>query len=386
MGKSLSQSFVDTVTIASGRRLLADHACKGLYLDLRPKGKSWRFRFTGVGGKLTSVTIGDATKISLEAARRKAHLLGFQKLSRSSVLSHEGSAVTYGGFVQSRYLPFAFSTKKAALWEEIIQRVHLLPVFADYPLHEINKGVIIEFIQSKQRAKYKAGSINRMISILKVTLSKAVEWEVGGLEISPAKGVKLLKDPPKLDRYLTPDEAKRLLDELRSNRASMLRFIIPFLLFTGARKREALDAQWKDIDWSNRLWLIPITKSGKPRVVPLSDQAMQVLKATKDELKQLGFTDTQWVFPNPDTGKPYVSVFHSWDRCRKAVGLDDVRIHDLRHSFASALVNRGMTLYDVKEALGHANIITTQRYAHLSPQRLRDAVRQAGEHYGEGMK
>ncbi len=385
MAQSLSQSLVDALSIQSGRRLLADSDCKGLYLDLRPRGKSWRFRSTGVGGKLISITIGDAGKISLEAARRKAHLLGFQKSSKP-VLPSSGAEVTYREFVHSRYLPYAFATKKAAPWEEIIQRVHLLPAFGDYPLHEISKGLISSFVMSKQQASYKAGSINRMISILKVSLTKAVEWEVGGLEASPAKGVKLLKDPPKLDRYLTPEEAKRLLGELRSSKAPMLRFIIPFLLFTGARKREALDAQWKDIDWANRLWLIPITKSGKPRVVPLSDQAIQVLNQTKSELETLGLGDVKWVFPNPDTAKPFVGIFHSWNKCRQAVGLGEVRIHDLRHSFASALVNRGMTLYDVKEALGHSNILTTQRYAHLSPQRLRDAVRQAGEHYGDGMK
>ena len=161
----------------------------------------------------------------------------------------------------------------------------------------------------------------------------------------------------------------------------MLRFIIPFLLFTGARKREALDARWNYIDMEAGLWTIPLSKSGKPRHIPLSTQAVAVLLRAKAAAGLMISDPCPWVFPNPLTGKPYTSIFQPWDLCRRSVGLAEVRIHDLRHSFASALVNRGMTLFDVKEALGHSNIATTQRYAHLSPERLRKAVQQAGEHY-----
>jgi len=80
------------------------------------------------------------------------------------------------------------------------------------------------------------------------------------------------------------------------------------------------------------------------------------------------------VFPNPKTGKPYVSIFYSWNTARKQAGLADVRIHDLRHSFASFLVNAGRSLYEVQKILGHTQIKTTQRYAHLSQDTLIDAA------------
>ena len=292
-------------------------------------------------------------------------------------------AVIYRDFVQSRYMPFARATKKSAHWEEIILRCHLLPAFGDLALHEIDRHKIMALVQLKKEKAYSSGSINRMLSILKVTLNKAVDWELGGLTLSPARAVRLLSDPPKLERTLSPDEALRLMREIRASGNSMLRFIIPFLLFTGTRKREALDARWRDVDFQQRLWTIPVTKSGKPRVTPLSEEALQILRETHKITGKLGLQD--WIFPNPDTQRPYVTIFHTWNRCRRAAGLADVRIHDLRHSFASALVNRGMTIYDVKEALGHANITTTQRYAHLSRDRLREAVRQAGSHYSELM-
>lgn len=88
-----------------------------------------------------------------------------------------------------------------------------------------------------------------------------------------------------------------------------------------------------------------------------------------------------WVFVNLETLKPFKSIDTSWYTARAMANLEDLRIHDLRHSFASALVNSGMTLYDVKEALGHSSMATTQRYAHLAPQRLLKAVSAAQHHY-----
>jgi site-specific recombinase XerD len=80
------------------------------------------------------------------------------------------------------------------------------------------------------------------------------------------------------------------------------------------------------------------------------------------------------LFANPKTGRPFVSIFCSWHTARSAAGLPALRIHDLRHSFASFLVNAGRSLYEVQELLGHADIRTTSRYAHLSRERLREAV------------
>ena len=239
-------------------------------------------------------------------------------------------------------------------------------------------------VQEKVAAGYKPGTVNRILANLKTILAKAVEWEIGGLEKNVARQVKSLRDPPHFDRFLTQAEAERLMAALKKSQSPMLRYIIPFLLFTGARKREALDARWDFIDLDQGIWTIPISKSGKPRHVPLSSQAIEVLRSAKTAARIMMADPCPWVFPNPLTEKPYTSIFQPWDICRRSAGLAEVRIHDLRHSFASALVNRGMTLFDVKEALGHSNIATTQRYAHISPERLRHAIVQASEHYGGG--
>jgi site-specific recombinase XerD len=92
--------------------------------------------------------------------------------------------------------------------------------------------------------------------------------------------------------------------------------------------------------------------------------------------------ESPYVFCNPKSGRAFTNIFNSWDKARERAGLKDVRMHDLRHSFASALVNNGLSIYDVKELLGHASINTTQRYAHLSQDRLAQATETVALHYG----
>jgi site-specific recombinase XerD len=91
------------------------------------------------------------------------------------------------------------------------------------------------------------------------------------------------------------------------------------------------------------------------------------------------------VFANPKTGRPYVSIYNSWDTARKVAGLKDVRMHDLRHSFASFLVNAGRSLYEVQKILGHTQVKTTQRYAHLAQETLLDATNAVAGLLGDAM-
>ena len=148
----------------------------------------------------------------------------------------------------------------------------------------------------------------------------------------------------------------------------MLKYIVPMLLLTGARKREVLNARWEDFDIDNRLWRIPFTKTGKPRTVPMSDGVMSIL----DTVPRIAGSAA--VFPNPATGKPYVTIHDAWHTARKRAGLEDVRMHDLRHSFASILINSGRSLYEVQHLLGHTQVKTTERYAHLQQDTLMKAA------------
>src|SRR5262249_38950142 len=109
-------------------------------------------------------------------------------------------------------------------------------------------------------------------------------------------------------------------------------------------------------------------KSGKPRAIALNAQALDLLRAIPRD------PDNPYILPSAVTGRPSASLFFPWDRIRKRAGLADVRLHDLRHSYASFLVNQGVSLYVVQGLLGHAHSRTTQRYAHLAHETLLDAA------------
>jgi integrase len=178
------------------------------------------------------------------------------------------------------------------------------------------------------------------------------------------------------------EQLQRLLAVLKTDKNRAVCSIVLFLLSTGARLNEALQAQWKYIDVDRRVWRIPATdsKSGKVRAVPLNDAALDVLSMqdTKD-----GF---EHVFINRQTGKPYTTIQKVWNRLRNTAGLGHVRIHDLRHQYASFLVNNGVTLYTAGQILGHSTPKVTQRYAHLSTATLQDAAATASDQISNAMK
>jgi integrase len=158
--------------------------------------------------------------------------------------------------------------------------------------------------------------------------------------------------------------------------------IILFLLSTGARLNEALQAKWENIDVERRVWRIPAanSKSGKVRAIPLNDSAVGVLDNldTKDKFEH--------VFINKQTGQRYKTIQKVWSRLRKAADLEHIRIHDLRHQYASFLVNNGVTLYTTGQILGHSTPKVTQRYAHLSTATLQDAAATASDQIKQAMK
>ena len=185
-------------------------------------------------------------------------------------------------------------------------------------------------------------------------------------------------------RHLGPADLEKLLRVLRENspRNRAARLVALYLLSTGARLNEALQAKWKDVEREKRLWRIPATnsKSKKVRSVPLNASAIEVL----DQLDTEG--THEYLFVNRDTQKPYTTIHKVWNRLRIKAGLPHLKIHSLRHQYASFLVNSGRTLYEVQQILGHSDPSVTQRYAHLSTKSLQDAANSASDAINAAMQ
>ena len=195
---------------------------------------------------------------------------------------------------------------------------------------------------------------------------------------NPASGVEMLPEENKIERYLDEGELQRLLNVLRTDRNRPVCNVAMFLLSTGCRLNEVLSATWADVDIERRVFTVRATnsKSRKTRSVPLNDSAIEVLNSldTKEEGGPLFLSSRG---RKRDEKRAFTTIAKQWDRIRKAAGLPELRLHDLRHQFASFLVNDGRTLYEVQQILGHSSSKVTERYAHLSTKTLQEAASSA---------
>jgi integrase len=350
-----------------------DTNCKGLMLEVRQSGgQTYYLRYTDERARSHQLKLAAASDITLSQARQMANI------ARSKIAMGEDPAAekaikravpTFEQFISERYMPFVLSYKKAANSDDSYLRNQILPVLGKKYLDEITRKDIFDFHHGLHAKGYKPGTCNRSLILLRYAFNLAIRWEIPGVKTNPTKDVPLLNDQEgKKERYLSKEETEGLYGVLKDSDNALLQYIIPMLILTGARKMEVINARWEDFDLDRRQWRIPITKAGRPRYVPLSSGVLHLLANVPHK------EGNPWVFPNPKTGKPYVSIFNSWNAARIAAGLADVRIHDLRHSFASFLVNAGRSLYEVQRILGHTQIKTTQRYAHLSQDTLLDAA------------
>ena len=201
-----------------------------------------------------------------------------------------------------------------------------------------------------------------MLALLRYIFNLARKWNVAGALINPTTGIAIAPEVCR-QRFLSAEETKRLMDSISEDQNQAVAQAIMLLLLTGARRGEITQAMWEHVEWDKRVLLVPISKSGKPRTIALNAAALDLLKSIPRD------PTCPYVFPTR-----LVGIFYPWNRIRRRAGLPDVRLHDLRHSFASFLVNQGVSLYVVQGLLGHASPRMTQRYAHLAPQTLLDAA------------
>ena len=363
----LSSRSLPELTCKPGRSKTdyRDSSCKGLLLEVRASGgKTWYLAYVNQRGQRRQHRLGDLRDLSLSQARTLADrfrtrvAMGDDPAEQAMRLKQ---IPTFREFVEQQFLPHLRLSKRSWQCDDSLLRCHLLPSLADKPLNAITRADVLAFQVGKLDEGLAPGTVYRVMVLLRHALKLAIEWEVPGMASNPCSKVPLPKVNNERQRFLSPREAQTLLAAVHCSPNDQLEAIVLFLLLTGARKREALDAKWECIQWDQRRWFISFTKTGQPRYVPLSEGALLVLRR-----QQMKTGYSTWLFPNPETGEPFQSIYNSWNSARKVADLADVRIHDLRHSFASFLINDGRSLYEVQQLLGHRSSSMTQRYAHLA--------------------
>jgi integrase len=280
---------------------------------------------------------------------------------------------TFGAFVLSQYLPNIKCFTRSWRTSESLLRMHVFPLLETRPMGEIDITGITAVVSRMQDAGYASGTINRVLAVVRRAFNLARKWEVCGVSANPVSGLSVGPDVLR-GRFLSREEARRLIAALQADENRVAANTILLLLLTGARRNEITRAKWDYLNWESRTLFVPISKTGRPRTIALCDSAMSLLEGLRRS------AESEYIFPSPITGRPSPSLHFPWRRIKRRAGLPSLRLHDLRHSFASFLVNGGVSLYVVQQLLGHVNYRTTQRYSHVMPEALTKAVASLDAH------
>lgn len=370
-----TRKFVTNATCPPGRPKICftDQSTKGLVLEVRASGgKTFYLRQTDDHGRQKLHKLARAEDITVTDARQLADQLRRQLImgeDPKQAKADKKNVPTFSEFAAKQYVPHAQTYKKSVETDVSILNNHLLPVLGKKRLDEITHEDVKRVIEKRIEKGDAPASANRTLILARYMFNQALKWKVPGVSENPASDVEMLHVNNQIERYLNDEETATLYAEVTKSRNKTLKSIIAALILTGARKSEVLNAEWSEIDFERRSWRIPDSKSGYPRHIPLNDQMITLLKT----LEARNTRGSKYVFANPKSGKPFVTFYHAWDKARRAAGLPNLRVHDLRHSFASLLVNSGRSIYEVQRLLGHTQIKTTMRYAHLSNETLIEA-------------
>lgn len=358
---------------------MCDTQVPGLLIEIlavSPGVGTYRLRYKAIGktryqriGRTTDTTLADAR---IAAKKLKAEIaLGENPSEKTKV---EKAVLTLKTFLEEKYLPYVTPRKRSARFDESMTRLRIGPRLGHLRLNQLTRSAIQEFHTSLKAEGLAGATCDHHIKMIRHALNLAVQWDL--LDRNPATKVPLFREDNRLENYMDDEQLQKLMEILKSDSNRNVCNLALFLLSTGARLNEALQAEWSQIEKQTRVWRIPATnsKSKKIRSIPLNDSALEVLEKLGTEGK---FT---WLFVNRKTKERLGYVHKVWDRIRIAAGLPKLRIHDLRHQYASFLVNGGRTLYEVQQILGHSDPTVTQRYAHLSTKALQDAANTASTH------
>jgi integrase len=342
--------------------------------------KAFIFNYRTTSGRQRRYTIGACSDWSCTEARAKAKRLrhdvddGGDPLADIEAEREAPTMVALCDRFEAEHLPLKRASTQDAYQRML--RLHVRPFFGAIKVQDVRHEDVdrLHRAVTKNAGPYMA---NRVVAVLSKMFSLAIRWHMRA--DNPAKGVER-NNELRRQTYLKGDELVRLIQALAGHGDKRTADVIRLLLLTGCRRGEALSARWADINLAAGIWSKPAssTKQAKPHEVPLSAPALQLLSEIQAQQtarrKPLG----TFVFPGGGDRGHVVEIKKGWRAICKAAGITGLRIHDLRHSYASQLVSSGASLPLIGALLGHSSPTTTARYAHLQSDPLRKATETVG--------
>lgn len=360
-----------------------DTKCPGLALRISGKGYRIFYLYRWVGGKPQQKSLGTFPSMTLEQARRRAaELNGAVAVGQEDL--QKASSSTRGEKTFKELFDWYFENyskhKKSKNDDEMQNRLHFHGL-ASKRLSKITKADLRQLhreIAEKTRRVDDEGetvrrtghyAANKALRLLRTVFNAAIKEDLYKGP-NPAMHIDWFKEESR-ERRLMPSEIPTFLQAVDDEPNETVKDFVLMSLLTGARKSNVLEMRWEHIDFDSRHWYIPMTKNGKPQDVPLEDQELEILKRRKEK------AEGPWVFPGDGGTGHMQDPRKGWLRILKRANLQGLRLHDLRRSLGSLMVDTGASLPMIGKALNHLSPSSTAIYARLSSQPVRDAKRKA---------
>ena len=368
--RTLSKRVLERLSVNGKDAIFWDRDLAGFGVRVYPSGKKVFVVQTRAFGRSKRVTLGKYPNLTPEVARKNATAMIARIKKGQPPVPPEPAPIPTVADLAERYQreyvemhckPITVSH----YW--LMLRKHIVPALGERLVAEVEHKDILSFHTGLHHMPTVA---NRAADILVAMFNLADAWGWRPSGSNPCRGVPRFKIE-KHERFLTREELYRLGEALRTAPAERLASThaaaaIRLLVLTGCRRNEILGLRWDDLNFDTGEMRLPDSKTGA-RMVPLSAAAADVLKGLART------PGNPWVFPGRKKGTRLVNVNDSWDRVRRRAGLDGVRLHDLRHTFASRALALGEGLPMIGDLLGHRMVSTTARYAHLARDSVRDS-------------
>jgi len=366
--------------------ILWDTELKGFGCKVTPSGRRAYFLYYRAnGGTQRRPTIGVHGQITAEIARKIARewladiAMGGDPSRERKTLRKAPAMAEFCERFMREHADVHNKDGTRYNYDRLIERF-ILPTLGARKVREITRADIQALHQRHRDTPYQA---NRLLGLLSKMFNLAEAWGYRPDHSNPTLHVKKYKES-KRERFLSPDELGRLsdvLNELERTGKEMPSVIaaIRLLIATGARMSEILTLRWDWVNLDKRRLELPDSKTGA-KFIHLNGLAMEILSAIDRD------PENPHVISGGKSGQHLVNLQKPWRRIRKLADLENVRIHDLRHSFASTAAGLGQDLNMIGKLLGHTQAQTTHRYAHLADDPVRDASERIGDALAEAMK
>ena len=346
-----------------------------LGVRIRPSGGRSYVILQEMGGRSRRVSLGPVSTKNIAEVRWQC--LARQTSAGSNKSPEPARAIPLlrdfvaGEWKEAHFDRYKPSTRRSS---RIVLASRILPTFGSKPLDRITAAQVGHWFDAFSRTA--PGGANRTLDLFRQIMNFAIAC--GYIDQNPTRGVKRNRRPA-LTRFLSREEIGRLhkaLDEDTGKDSRQQADIIRLLLLTGCRLSEIVHLRWSEVH--DDTLALADSKTG-PRKVPLNIQARRILERQPRD-------GSQFVFPSPfDLSRPRCLRLALWYRVRREAGIDDVRLHDLRHTHASHAVMNGVPVPVVSRLLGHTNVRMTLRYAHLGDREIEAAAERVGQSMGAMM-